>query len=77
MSYNPVVFANLLQELATEMVEHLLDSTTLARSAQRLLTLIAFLVLAACTSRESLWKELPDAFGRSVPVSVGVLFAGV
>ena len=57
------------------MVEHLLDSTTLARSAQRLLTLITFLVLAACTSREVIVEgTFPTPLVDPVPVSVGVLF---
>ena len=57
------------------MVEHLLDSMTLARKAQRLLTLITFLVLAACTSRElTVEGTFPTPLVDPVPVSVGVLF---
>ena len=57
------------------MVGRLLDSMTLGRKAQRLLTLIILLVLAACTSREVIVEgTFPTPLVDPVPVSVGVLF---
>ena len=57
------------------MVVRLLDSMTLGRKAQRLLTLIILLVLAACTSREVIVEgTFPTPLVDHVPVSVGVLF---
>ena len=57
------------------MVGHLLDSTILARNAQRLLTLITLLVLLACTSREVVVEgSFPTPLVDPVPVSLGVLF---
>ena len=57
------------------MVVRLLDSMTLGRKAQRLLTLIILLVLAACTSREVIVEgTFPTPLVDPVPVSVGVLF---
>ena len=57
------------------MVGRLLDSMTLGRKAQRLLTLITLLVLAACTSREVIVEgTFPTPLVDPVPVSVGVLF---
>lgn len=57
------------------MVGHLLDSTILARNAQRLLTLITLLALLACTSREVVVEgSFPTPLVDPVPVSVGVLF---
>ena len=57
------------------MVEHLLDSMTLARKAQRLLTLMTLLVLAACTSREVIVEgTFPTPLVDPVPASAGVLF---
>ena len=57
------------------MVGRLLDSMTLGRKAQRLLTLIILLALAACTSREVIVEgTFPTPLVDPVPVSVGVLF---
>ena len=57
------------------MAGRLLDSMTLDRKAQRLLTLIILLVLAACTSREVIVEgTFPTPLVDPVPVSVGVLF---
>ena len=57
------------------MVGRLLGSMTLGRRAQRLLTLIILLVLAACTSREVIVEgTFPTPLVDPVPVSVGVLF---
>ena len=57
------------------MVGRLLDSMTLGRKAQRLLTLIILLVLAACTSREVIVEgTFPTPLVDPAPVSVGVLF---
>ena len=57
------------------MVGRLLDSMTLGRKAQRLLTLIILLVLAACTSREVIVEgTFPTPLVDPVPVSIGVLF---
>ena len=48
---------------------------TLGRKAQRLLTLIILLVLAACTSREVIVEgTFPTPLVDPVPVSIGVLF---
>ena len=48
---------------------------TLGRKAQRLLTLIILLALAACTSREVIVEgTFPTPLVDPVPVSVGVLF---
>ena len=57
------------------MVGRLLGSMTLGRKAQRLLTLIILLALAACTSREVIVEgTFPTPLVDPVPVSVGVLF---
>jgi hypothetical protein len=57
------------------MVARLLDSMTLGRKAQRLLTLITLLLLAACNSREVIVEgTFPTPLVDPVPVSVGVLF---
>lgn len=57
------------------MVARLLDSMTLGREAQRLLTLITLLLLAACNSREVIVEgSFPTPLVDPVPVSVGVLF---
>ena len=57
------------------MVVRLLDSMTLGRKAERLLTLITLLVLAACTSREVIVEgTFPTPLVDPVPVSIGVLF---
>ena len=57
------------------MVGRLLDSMTLGRKAQRLLTLMTLLVLAACTSREVIVEgTFPTPLVDPVPASVGVLF---
>ena len=57
------------------MVGRLLDSMTLDRKAQRLLTLITLLVLTACSSREVIVEgSFPTPLVDPVPVSVGVLF---
>ncbi len=57
------------------MVARLLDSMTLGRKAQRLLTLITLLLLAACNSREVIVEgSFPTPLVDPVPVSVGVLF---
>ena len=57
------------------MVGRLLDSMTLGHKAQRLITLITLLILAACTSREVIVEgSFPTPLVDPVPVSVGVLF---
>ena len=57
------------------MVGRLLDSMTLGRKARRLLTLITFLVLTACTSKEVIVEgSFPTPLVDPVPASVGVLF---
>ena len=57
------------------MVGRLVDSMTLGRKARRLLTLITFLVLTACTSKEVIVEgSFPTPLVDPVPASVGVLF---
>ena len=57
------------------MVGRLLDSMTLGRKAQRLVTLIILIVLTACSSREVVVEgSFPTPLVDPVPVSVGILF---
>lgn len=57
------------------MVDHLLDSTTLGRSARSALALIYLLALTACSTREVVVEgSFPTPVVDPVPVSVGVLF---
>jgi hypothetical protein len=57
------------------MVGRLLDSMTLGRKAQRLLTLITLIALAACSTREVVVEgTFPTPLVDPLPISVGVLF---